>query len=325
MKQSGTSNLCFIEPMMALRVRELPVGDWLYELKFDGYRALAFKSGAEVRLLSRNRTRFNDNYPQLVDSLKALKAKSFIIDGEIAALDEQGRSSFQLLQFYALRKGIPLVYYAFDLLSLDGADLRAQSLIERRKLLAALLKKAPPNIRLSEELRGSKEELLKLARQFRLEGLIAKRPDSLYEAGRRSGAWVKVKLTQQQEFVIGGYTPPEGSRQYFGALLVGYHGPDGLLFAGRVGTGFSEKALEHLYDGLQKIIRPTCPFINLPEKSKGRWGLGITPTVIKRCIWLEPILVAQIKFTKWTSDDQLRQPVFLGLRTDKAAKDVVRE
>jgi bifunctional non-homologous end joining protein LigD len=259
MKQGEATNFAFIEPMKALPVTDLPVGDWLYEMKFDGYRALAFKSGSEVRLLSRNRTLFNDNYPQLVDSLKALKAKSFIIDGEIAALDEQGRSSFQLLQSYALRKGIPLVYYAFDLLSLDGADLRAQSLIERRKLLAALLKKAPPNIRLSEELRGSKEELLKLARQFRLEGLIAKRPDSLYEAGRRSGAWVKVKLTQQQEFVIGGYTPPEGSRQYFGALLVGYHGPDGLLFAGRVGTGFSEKALEHLYDGLQKIKRPNLP------------------------------------------------------------------
>ena len=194
MKQGEATNFAFIEPMKALPVTDLPVGGWLYELKFDGYRALAFKSGSEVRLLSRNRTLFNDNYPQLVDSLKALKAKSFIIDGEIAALDEQGRSSFQLLQFYALRKGIPLVYYAFDLLSLDGADLRAQSLIERRKLLAALLKKAPPNIRLSEELRGSKEELLQLARQFRLEGLIAKRPDSLYEAGRRSGAWVKVKL-----------------------------------------------------------------------------------------------------------------------------------
>jgi len=325
MKQGEATNFAFIEPMKALPVTDLPVGGWLYELKLDGYRALAFKSGAEVRLLSRNRTRFNDNYPQLVDSLKALKAKSFIIDGEIAALDEQGRSSFQLLQSYALRKGIPLVYYAFDLLSLDGADLRAQSLIERRKLLAAVLKKAPPNIRLSEELRGSKEELLKLARQFRLEGLIAKRPDSLYEAGRRSGAWVKVKLTQQQEFVIGGYTPPEGSRQYFDALLVGYHGPDGLLFAGRVGTGFSEKALEHLYDGLQKIRRPTCPFVNLPEKTPGRWRQGITPAVMKRCHWVEPVLVAQIKFTEWTLDDQLRQPVFLGLRSDKDPKDVVRE
>jgi bifunctional non-homologous end joining protein LigD len=188
--------------MMALRVRELPVGDWLYEMKVDGYRALAFKVGSEVRLLSRNRTLFNDNYPQLVDSLKSLKAKSFVIDGEIAAPDEHGRSSFQLLQSYALRKGIPLVYYVFDVLSLEGTDLRSRPLVERRELLAKLLKKAPENVKFSEELQGTREELLQVARQFQLEGLVAKRRDSLYESGRRSGAWVKVKITQQQEFVI---------------------------------------------------------------------------------------------------------------------------
>jgi bifunctional non-homologous end joining protein LigD len=128
---------------------------------------------------------------------------------------------------------------------------------------------------------------------------------------------VKVKLTQEQEFVIGGYTPPERSRKYFGALLVGYYGQDRLLFAGRVGTGFSERALATLYEGLQQINRTTWPFVNLPEKSPGRWRMGITPAVMKRCTWVEPLLVAQIKFTEWTSDDQLRQPVFLGLRTDK--------
>jgi bifunctional non-homologous end joining protein LigD len=155
--------------------------------------------------------------------------------------------------------------------------------------------------------------------------LVAKKPDSIYEPGRRSGAWVKIKLTRAQAFVIGGYTPPEGSRKYFGALLVGYYGPDGFLFAGRVGTGFSEKALAALYEGLQKIKCTSCPFVNLPEKRRGRWGQGITPAVMKRCVWVERVLVAQIKFTEWTSDDQLRQPVFLGLRTDKQVKDVVRE
>jgi len=138
---------------------------------------------------------------------------------------------------------------------LDGADLRSRPLIECRKLLAKLLKNAPENIKFSEELTGTKEELLRVAKQFQLEGLIAKRPDSLYEPGRRSGSWVKVKLTQEQEFVIGGYTPPEGSCKYFGALLVGYYGPQGLLFAGRVGTGFPERALQTLYDGFQKIRR----------------------------------------------------------------------
>ena len=261
MRQAAAANFAFIEPMAALRVGELPVGDWIYEMKFDGYRALGFKIDKEIRLFSRNRTLFNDNYTQLVDALKSLKAESFIVDGEIAALDQNGRSSFQLLQSYGAHKGIPTVYYAFDLLALEGTDLRSRPLTERRKLLTRLLKKAPPNIRFSEALRGTREQLLQVARQFQLEGLIAKRPDSLYESGRRSGAWVKVKLTQQQELVIGGYTPPQGSRKYFGALLVGYQGPDGLLFAGSVGTGFSEKVLKDLHGGLQTIRRDTCPFM----------------------------------------------------------------
>ena len=315
----------FIEPMKALRVTDLPVGDWLYELKFDGYRALAFKVGKEARLISRNRMNFDTDYPQLIDALTSLTARQATIDGEITALDDEGKSSFQLLQSYGKAKQTPIVYYAFDLLFFDGTDLRSRPLIERRKQLATLLKKAPPNIRFSEELRGTKEELLQVAHQFQLEGLIAKKPDSLYEAGRRSGAWVKVKLTQQQEVVIGGYTPPEGSRKYFGALLVGYQGADGLLFAGRVGTGFSEKALEHLYDGLQKIKRPTCPFVNLPEKAPVRWRQGVTPAVMKRCHWVEPVLVAQIKFSEWTSDDQLRQPSSWDCELTNRPKDVVRE
>ena len=141
----------------------------------------------------------------------------------------------------------------------------------------------------------------------------------------RSGAWVKYKLTREQETVIGGYTLPEGSRKHFGSLLVGYYGPKGLVFAGRVGTGFSEKLLASIDAKLQKLRRDTCPFINLPEKSKGRWGLGITPAMMERCQWVKPELVAQVKFTEWTHDGQLRQPVFLGLRTDKEPEEVVRE
>jgi bifunctional non-homologous end joining protein LigD len=306
--------------MKALRVPELPAGNWLYEMKFDGYRALAFKAGREVRLVSRNNKDFGDDYPLLLDALKSLRAKNFLIDGEIAALDSEGRSSFQLLQSYGIRKNIPLVCYAFDLLSLEGTDVRDEPLLGRRRLLAQLLKNAPANIRFSEELQGTKEALLEIAHKFGLEGLVAKRLDSSYEPGRRSGAWVKVKITQQQEFVVGGYTPPEGSRMYFGSLLVGYYGPDGLLFAGRVGTGFSERVLAALYDGMQKIKRAACPFVNLPEKRRGRFGQGITPAMMKRCVWVEPVLVAQIKFTEWTLDDQLRQPVFLGLRSDKDRK-----
>ena len=203
--------------------------------------------------------------------------------------------------------------------------MRDQSLSARREAVANLLKNHPDNIRLSNELRGSKEDLVRVAQEFGLEGLVAKRKTSVYESGRRSGAWVKLKITKSQEFVIGGYTLPEGARSHFGSLLVGYHGPDGLRFAGRVGTGFSEKTLANLYAQFQKIRMQPCPFINLPEKSEGIWGLGITPAMMKRCHWLEPVLVAQVKFTEWTHDDQLRQPVFLGLRSDKEAKDVVRE
>src|ERR1700757_3712948 len=180
MQRAQAANFAFIEPMKAVRVTDLPVGDWLYELKFDGYRALAFKAGQEARLISRNRTNFDNDYPQLIDALTSLTARQATIDGEITALDDEGRSSFQLLQSYGKAKQTPIVYYAFDLLFLDGTDLRSRSLIERRKLLATLLKNAPPNIRFSEELRGTREELLQLARQFKLEGLIGKKPDSLY-------------------------------------------------------------------------------------------------------------------------------------------------
>jgi len=276
MKQGAASNFYFIEPMMALRVPDLPVGNWIYELKFDGYRALAFKTGKEVRLVSRNRTNFNNDYPQLVDSLRSLRANEVIIDGEITALDEKGKSSFQLLQSYGISKRIPLVYHAFDLLSLDGTDLCSRPLIERRKLLAKLLRRVPDNIRVSEDLRGNREELLEVARQFRLEGLMAKRPDSLYESGRRSGSWVKVKLTQQQAFIIGGYTSPEGSRKYFGSLLVGYRGPGGLSFAGRVGTGFSERLWEPFMTfcrkpGARHALLPIC------QRKDGTDGARVSP------------------------------------------------
>jgi len=316
----------FVEPMMALAVRELPGGgNWIYEIKLDGYRALALKSGTEVQLVSRNRTSFGRNYPDLIDSLKKLPARSATIDGEIVALDPNGKSSFQLLQNYGKASDAPLVYYAFDLLFLDGKDLRSRPLIERRKELGKLLKDVSANVRYSQELEGDKEALVEAARRFQLEGLTAKKADSAYESGRRTGAWVKFKLVQEQEFVIGGYTPPEGSRKYFGGLLVGYNAPEGLMFGGSVGTGFSERLLKEMYDGMQRILRPTCPFVNLPEKRRGRWGQGITPAVMKRCKWVEPILVAQIKFSEWTLDGQLRHPVFLGLRIEKRVADVTRE
>jgi bifunctional non-homologous end joining protein LigD len=211
---------------------------------------------------------------------------------------------------------LPWFITPFDLLFLDEADLTKRPLVERRKQLANLLKKPSDNIRFSTELQGDKEKLLAIARQFELEGFTAKKPDSVYEIGRRSGAWVKFKITKAQEFVIGGYTLPENSRKYFGSLIVGYQSPQGLLFAGRVGSGFSEKAFADFYAGIQKLKRETCPLLDLPEKKAGRWSQGITPAITKRCHWVEPVLVAQVNFTEWTQDNQLRQPVFLGLRSN---------
>ena len=292
--------------------------------KFEAFSAYKARlNGKDVRLVSRNQKVFD--YRQLLDALKLLPAEHFVLDGEIAALDEKGRPSFQPLQIFKSSGNVPLVCFAFDLLFLDGKDLREQSLSARRKLLAKLLEKALENIRLPGEIRGSKDELLRVAQEFGLEGLVAKRPNSVYESGRRSGAWVKFKITKSQEFAIGGYILPEGNRKYFGSLLVGYNSPEWLMFAGRVGTGFSDKVLANLYAKFQKLRVPSCPFVNLPEKTRGRWGLGITPAVMKRCHWVKPIRVAQVKFTEWTHDDQLRQRVFLGLRTDKEAKHVVRD
>jgi bifunctional non-homologous end joining protein LigD len=249
--------------VQALSVEKLPEGDWIYEIKLDGYRALAFKDGKAAGLSHATNNPFN--YPQLIDSLKLVPAEHVILDGEIVALDEKGRSSFQLLQVYkSSEQRVPLVYYVFDLLFLEGKDLRREPLSARRELFDGVLKKAPPNIRISAGLQGSTGDLVRVAEEFGLEGLVAKRLSSVYESGRRSGALVKVKLTRAQEFVIGGYTMPEGNRKYFGSLLVGYNSPEGLRFAGRVGTGFSEKLLASIDAQLQKLKRSTCPFINLP-------------------------------------------------------------
>jgi bifunctional non-homologous end joining protein LigD len=191
--------------------------------------------------------------------------------------------------------------------------------------LEGLLKKPPGVLRYSVSFTNKIEELLTRAQELGLEGLIGKRSGSCYDAGKRSGAWVKIKLYQQQEFVIDGYTEPEGSRKYFGSLLVGFYEGKSFKFAGRVGTGFSEKLLRSLFDDLQKICVENCPFSNLAALGRNRWDQGLTAAEMKRCRWVKPVMVCQVKFTEWPQDDQLRQPDFLGLRTDKQAKDVVRE
>src|SRR3984957_18859616 len=316
----------FLEPMRAKLTQSIPPGEWLYEIKFDGFRAQALRGGSETRLVSRNEKEFGGKFPEVMDSLSRLDVQDAIIDGEIVALDDKGRSSFQLLQAFELGQVRPPVfYYAFDLLRLNGMDLRDHPLEERKAKLETLLQEAPENIRYSASFGTDPEKLLEQARRLGLEGLIGKRVGSRYEAGRRTGSWIKLKLEQQQEFVIGGYTEPAGSRKHFGAILVGVYEDKQLKFAGKVGTGFNEKLLRTLLTLFQKVPRESCPFVDLPEKRAGRYGQGVTPAEMKLCHWIEPKLVCQIKFNEWTRDHRLRQPVFLGLREDKDAKDVVRE
>jgi bifunctional non-homologous end joining protein LigD len=315
----------FIEPMKATLVAEPPAhGDWIYELKFDGYRALAMKSGRSVRLLSSNAKDFTARYPEITEGISSLRARSAIIDGEIVALDDEGRSSFQLLQAIELgEERPPIAFYAFDLLSLDGVKCLDEPLSSRRERLASILRDAKEPIRYSAEIGGDPRRLLKEIARRGLEGIMGKERDSVYEPGRRSRSWIKLKCIHEQEFVIGGYTPPEGTRSHFGALLVGYYEKEELRFAGKVGTGFNEALLKSLHRKMRALSREACPFADMPGTTRSRWSkkAGSRETLH----WVEPRIVCQLRFTEWTRDGKLRHPVFLGVREDKDPREVVRE
>jgi bifunctional non-homologous end joining protein LigD len=315
----------FIEPMKATLLAEPSAsGDWIYELKFDGYRALAMKTGRSVQLFSSNAKDFTPRFPEIVEGISSLSARSAILDGEIVALDEEGRSSFQLLQAIELgEERPPIAFYAFDLLSLDGVNCMDQPLRSRRERLAALLRDAKEPIRYSAEIEGDPKRLLKEISRRGLEGVIGKKRDSVYEPGRRSRAWIKLKCLHEQEFVIGGYTPPEGTRAHFGALLVGYYEKEKLRFAGKVGTGFNEALLKSLHRKMRALSRESCPFTDMPGTTRSRWSKGAGSR--EKLHWVEPRIVCQLKFTEWTRDGKLRHPVFLGVREDKDAREVVRE
>lgn len=316
----------FVEPMKALAVEQVPPGEWKLEIKFDGYRAFALVREGAVTLWSRNRRNLSPDYPEVTAALRRLRCREAVLDGELVALDAHGRSSFQLLQQRATRGARPsLHYYAFDLLSLDGRSLLASPLERRQTALAKLIGRGTDVVRLSPTFAVSPEQLLDAARQQGLEGIIAKRAGSVYEPGRRSGAWVKCRLAAEQEFVIGGLTPPQGSRAHFGALLIGYFSGRDLLYAGKVGTGFDARRLRELSARLQPLAIEVCPFANLPLTKRARFGAGMTAAVMRRVTWVKPEVVCQVRFTEWTDHGMLRHPVFLGLREDKPAREVRRE
>ncbi|MEY2530545.1 MAG: bifunctional non-ous end joining protein LigD [Verrucomicrobiota bacterium] len=252
----------FIEPMKPRLVETPPtVGDWMYELKFDGIRAIAVKEGSKVSLMSRNKNELRARFPEIVEAVKKLSIQECVIDGEVVALDEEGRSSFQLLQALEMEgRKAPICFYVFDLLQLEGRSLIKLPLTQRKEILANICESVSDPIRFSAEIGSNASKLLAEVKRRGLEGIVGKQRNSVYEPGRRSGAWIKLKCANEQEFVIGGYTPPGGSRKYFGAILVGYYKNGKLLFAGKVGTGFTGKTLSILYKKFQGEARKDCPF-----------------------------------------------------------------
>jgi DNA ligase D-like protein (predicted ligase) len=312
----------FIEPMLLLRTDALPDGDkWLYELKLDGYRAIAYKRGGQVYLRSRNDNDFSGRYPGIVKALAKLPDDT-VIDGEVIAFDESGRPSFNALQNFGSAQG-PVEYYVFDVLVLSGRDVMREPLEKRRELLEKkVLPKLSEPIRYAAALDASLPVLVQSVKDQGFEGLVAKRRDSRYESGLRSGAWMKMRVNRGQEFVIGGYTR---GTQTFDALVFGYYEGKDLIYVARTRNGFTPRTRAQLFRKFKGLEIDACPFVNLPEEKSGRWGQGLTKAKMAECQWLKPVLVGQFEFLEWTADNHLRHSKFIALREDKSAKDVGRE
>src|SRR6266513_3874446 len=303
-------------PMLATLTEEVPRGaGWEFEVKWDGYRAIATVSQSETVLTSRNGNDLTARFEHVAKEIaKAVKTPHCVFDGEVCALDDNGRASFSEMQ--QGKRGTPIVYYVFDVLEVEGEPLVDLPLVERRKRLEALLDRRNRTVRVSETFDDG-NALLQAATEQQLEGLMAKRLDSRYVQGKRTRDWLKIKTHGEQEFVIAGYTKGTGRRaSSFGSLVLAYYRGNELVYAGNVGTGFSSREIEKLLDKLRPLKRDSSPFREVPKMPKVRKA---------DVIWVEPELVAEVEFAEWTHDGRLRAPSYKGLREDKPAEDVRRE
>ena len=307
--------------MLLLRTDALPEGEqWLYELKLDGYRAIAFKRNGVVHLRSRHDNDFSGRYPGVLKGLANIPDNT-VIDGELVAFDDDGRPSFNALQNSASAASV--VYYVFDVMVLGGRDVMRESLEQRRKRLETnVLPKLIDPVRYASPLDATLQVLVQSVKAHGFEGLVAKRRTSVYEPGLRTGAWMKMRVNRGQEFVIGGYT--RGTTT-FDALVLGYYDGGKLTYIARTRNGFTPVTRAQLFRKFKGLEIEECPFVNLPEAKSGRWGQGLTKAKMAECVWLKPVLVAQFEFLEWTADNHLRHSKFVGLREDKNARDVVRE
>ena len=324
--KSGSGGVCsrakrarmpdVIHPMLATLVDE-PFSDpaWIFETKWDGFRSVCFLDNGKMRLVSRNQIEMTPQYPELAKLPKQFAAKQAIVDGEIVALDEHGMPRFQLLQNklrlrsgnYAAGGKAHIVYFVFDLLYLDGYDLTLCPLVERKAMLEQILKPAT-FVKYSAHVENEGEEFFRHIEKFRLEGMMAKRAAGPYLQKKRSSDWLKVKTVLRSEVVIGGYTQPRGARSYFGSLVVGLYRGDDLIYVAHTGGGFNEQTLAKLYKLMQPLKTDKSLFAAKPKTNE--------PVQ-----WIKPKLVAEVKFSEWTADERMRQPIFLGLREDKKPQE----
>jgi DNA ligase D-like protein (predicted ligase) len=312
--------LPLVEPMTATLATILPAGpQWSYEVKWDGYRALLVKDASRIRLLSRNLKDLTANYSHIAAAALSLP-DSVLLDGEIVALDENGVPAFQALQHRSVKR-TAVVFYAFDLLYLGSTSYLQRPLRERRAALAELAFALP--LLQSKPLPGTPDQIERVIRDAGLEGVVAKRLDSIYEPGKRSHSWVKVKFSERQEFVIGGYKPAGAT---FDSVLVGFYDAGRFLYAGKVRAGFRAHTRAELFERISGTEIEKCPFVNLPNSSgKSHWGEGVTAEDMEALRWVRPEVVVEVAFTEWTAGGNLRHASFVGLRDDKPARTVGRE